>query len=214
MWILKMKSVGWSLLFSWVHCRFLVVFLFFMTLLFSFLLLSLSPVFLLFSQNYKLILCWTTCLCVLSHVSLCVCVRRELSGSFLCTWDASLYCSYWQISGYKNKPTEIALIVLFLYCTNVSRDVRSCSWRWTGLYIHQNTELDPSMMILMYCKLMHCSVRIICSSGFQRWDVGTRLPTSRRLLWQQSHKCKRNTRVLKLIRLQIESAAGEHHAGY
>lgn len=38
----------------------------------------------------------------------------------------------------------------------------------------------------------------------------TRLPTSRRLLWQQSHKCKRNTPVLKLIRLQIESAAGEH----
>lgn len=104
---------------------------------------------------------------------LTVCVQRELSGSSLCTWDVSLYCSHWQISGYKNKPTEIALIVLFLYCTNVSRDVRSCSWRWTGLYIHQSTELDPSMMSLMYCKLMHCSVRIICSSGFQRGDVGT-----------------------------------------
>lgn len=175
MWILKMKGGGSSLLSSSVHCRFLVVFLFFITLLFSFLLLLFIASFLLFSQDYKLIIAHS----LLDYLPVCpvscltVCVQREMSGSSLCTWDVSLYCSHWQISGYKNKPTEIALIVLFLYCTNVSRDVRSCSWRWTGLYIHQNTELDPSMMSLMYCKLMHCSVRIISSSGFQRGDVGT-----------------------------------------
>lgn len=175
MWILKMKGVGSSLLSSLVHCRFLVVFLFFITLLFSFLLLLFIASFLLFSQDYKIIIAHSLhdYLPVCPVSCLTVCVHGELSGSSLCTWDVSLYCSHWQISGYKNKPTEIALIVLFLYCTNVSRDVRSCSWRWTGLYIHQNTELDPSMMSLMYCKLMHCSVRIICSSGFQRGDVGT-----------------------------------------